>query len=291
MLWTPGAHFTWSVDNFGTTYSDAGIGVSSPNTSANTKGANTQMLVGIAHDCWGIAVGFAGNNASATIHRSLVDLLIDPAAGIGGNGSAWSVVAANLYAPYASLGCGGYWYYFPLFLKAGTAIGTANAALVAGKAIRVMVKVFGEPTRPELCRVGSKIQTFGAVTGSTTGTAITPGTNAMGSATASLGTSSFNQWWWQGAIGYNDTTIGGGTSTSEATLLDVLASNDAGTTKVVCAENILANFSATEQGGKAMFGSRLPVRDVPAGANIYMRGASTIAPNTSPTCIAYGMGG
>lgn len=291
MLWTPGNQFNWSVDNFGATYSDAGVGVSSPgHASANTKGANTQMLVGIAEDCYGIAIGFAGGHVAATIHRYLVDLLIDPAAGVGGNGSSWTVVIANLYAAYASLGPGGYWYYFPLYLKAGTAIGTANQALVAAKAIRVMVKVFGKPTRPELCRVGSKVQTYGAVTGTTTGTAITPGTAAMGSYTASLGTSSYDQFWWQAGIGFDDTTLGGGTSISEFYLLDVAASNDGGTTKSLCAENIMANCSTTEQIGKAAFGTKIPYREVPSGATVYMRAAS-IAPQTTPTCVAYGLGG
>jgi len=249
------------------------------------------MLVGIAEDCYGIAVGFAGGSAAATIHRYLVDLLIDPAAGVGNAGSSWTVVIANLYAPYASLGCGGYWYYFPLYLKAGTAIGTANQALVAAKAIRVMVRCYGKPTRPELLRVGTKVQTYGAVTSSdTTGTAITPGTNAMGSYTASLGTSSYDQFWWQAGLGYNDTTIGGGTSISEGTLLDVAASNDAGTTKTVVAESILLTASTTEQIGKAPFGTRNQW-EVPSGATIYCRAANTIAPNTTPTCVAYGLGG
>lgn len=292
MLWTPGNTYGWSVDNFGSTYSDAGFGVSSPgHANANTKGANTSMLVGIAEDCYFIAICFAGSTSSATIYRHLVDLLIDPAAGVGNAGSSWSVVIANLYSAYPSIGCGGYWYGFPLYLKAGTAIGTANQALVAAKAIRVGIRCYGKPSRPELLRVGTKVQTYGASTGSTTGTAITPGTNAMGSWTASLGTSSYDQFWWQGGLGYNDTTIGGGTSTSESTWLDISASLDAGTTKVICAENILTNFSTTEQGGKEMMGAFPPYREIPSGATVYMRGAATIAPNTTPTVVAYGLGG
>jgi len=285
-------HFNFSVDNFGATWSDAGFGTSIPaNASANVKGANTQVLTGIAEDCYAILISFVGSNASATIHRHLADLLIDPAAGVGGAGSAWSVVIANLYSAYPSLGCGGYCYYFPLYLKAGTAIGFAQQAVVAAKAMRVGVKLFGKPTRPELLRVGTKVQTYGAVTASTSGTAITPGTNAMGAYTASLGTSTFDQFWWQGGLGFNDTTIGGGTSISETTFLDVAASNDGGTAKLICAENIAATFSTTEQGGKEPFGSVPPVQRVPSGADVYMRGASTIAPNTTPTCVAYGLGG
>ena len=287
MLWTPSNHFNWSVDNFGATYTDAAFGVSSPgHASANTKGANTAMLSAIAEDCYGIFIVFVGGSATTLTHRYLVDLLIDPA-----GGTSWSVVIANLYAPYASIGCGGYAYYFPLYLKAGTAIGTANQALVAGKAIRVGIRCYGKPTRPELLRVGTKVQTYGADTATTSGTAITPGTSAMGSYSASLGTSSYNQFWWQGGIGFNDAAIGGGTSISETYWLDVAASNDAGTTKVICAESIRANFSTTEQGGKECFGASYPYRDVPSGANVYMRAACQGTPQTTPTCVAYGLGG
>jgi hypothetical protein len=291
MFFPAGPDFGWSTDNFGSTYSDAGFGTSIPaNASANVKGANTQVLAGIAEDCYGIMIVFAGGSASATIHRYLADLIIDPAAGVGGAGSSWSVMIANLYAPYCSLGCGGVCYYFPLYLKAGTAIGFAQQAVVAAKAMRAGVRVYGKPKRIDAIRCGSFVDTLGAVTGSTSGTSITPGTNAMGSYSASLGSTTRDSWFWQAAIGYNDTTIGGGTSISEATFLDVAASNDGGTTKIVCAESILCNFSTTEQGGKAPLGAT-NYREIPSGATVYVRGASTIAPNTTPTCVAYALGG
>ena len=297
MLWTPQNQFNWSVNNFGATYTDAGIGVTSPgHANANTKGANTSQLVGIAQDCYGMAIGFASGSTSATIYRNLVDILIDPAAGVGNAGSTWSVLINNLYCAYASLGCGAYWYYFPLYLKAGTAIGSANQSNVAGKDIHLMINICGKPTKPELLHCGTKVETYGAVTGTTTGTAITPGTNLLGSGSgdgwgSSFGTSSYAQFWWQAGIGYNDTTIGGGTSISEATFLDVGVSTDAGTTKTVCAEHIKANFSTTEQGGKDAFGCFIPYKNMPSGATIYVRGAATIAPNTSPTAVVYGVGG
>lgn len=288
MLSPVGNHFNWSTDNFGATYTDAGFGTSLPgHASANTKGANTAVLSALAEDCYGIEIIFVGGHAAGTAHRYLVDLLIDPA-----GGTSWTVAIANLYAYGPSFGCGGWRYYFPLYLKAGTAIGCANQALVAGKAIRVGIQVHGKPTRPELLRVGTKVQTYGATTGTTSGTAFTPGTNAVGAWSASLGTSSYNQFWWQCGHAYDDGSIGGGAaSISEATWLDVSASNDAGTTKVIVAENITANFSTTEQGGKEAFGSHGCYREVPSGANIYMRGTSSIAPNTTPTCVAYGLGG
>lgn len=285
--------FTWSVDNFGSTYSDTGFAINSPgHASANTKGANTSMLVGIAEDCYGMAICFSGGHASATIRRQLTDILIDPAAGIGGTGSSWSVLIPNLYSCSANLGCGGYWYYFPIYLKAGTAIGSAHQDLAASTvALRVGIRIYGKPSRPDLLRVGTKVEAFGVTLASTSGTAITPGTQAMGAYTASLGTTANHLFWWQGGFGYNDTTLGGGTSVAESTWLDVAVSTDAGTTKQVAARNIIAQFSTTEQGGKTAFGSCLPLHETPAGATVYMRGVCSITPQTTPTVVAYGLGG
>ena len=286
MLFTPGNDFMWSASNFGSTYTDAGLGVNSPgHANANTKGANTNMLVGIAEDCYGIAIGFVGGFTAATIRRNLVDLLIDPAAGIGNAGSSWSVVINNLYCAYASLVMGGYWYYFPLYLKAGTAIGTANQSLTAGtSALRVCIRVFGKPSRPELVKTGSKVQTYGAVTGTTKGTAITPGTGAMGALTASLGTLSYDQWWWQCGHGYNDAS-----TTDDAVLLDVLAGD--GTNNLMCGENFQFRITNGENAGMTAWGTSMPQRFIKSGNDVYMRAADVIAPQTTPTVVAYGMGG
>lgn len=286
MLWTPGNDFGWSVDNFGATYSDAGIGLNSPgHLNANTKGANTSMLVGIAEDCYGMAIGFSGGNAAATIRRMLTDILVDPAAGVGNTGTTWAVKIPNLYANSPSLISGGWWYYFPIYLSKGTAIGSAHQDLVATtQALRVMIRVFGKPTRPELVKVGSKVEAFGVTLASTSGTAITPGNGAMGANTASLGTTVADLWWWQAGIGFNDTTL-----LDESELLDVLAGD--GTNNVLCAENILYVANNSEQCGKSAFGTRVPQRFVKAGSNVYMRAVGAAAAQTTPTVIAYGLGG
>jgi hypothetical protein len=281
MLWTPGNDFGWSVDNFGATYSDAGIGLNSPgHANANTKGANTAMLSAIAEDCYGMAIGFSGGNAAATIRRQLTDILIDPA-----GGTAWTVLIPNLYANSPSLIAGMYWYYFPLYLKAGTAIGSAHQDLVATtQALRVCIRVYGKPTRPELIKCGTFVETFGAVTASTTGTTVTPGTTAMGSYSASLGTTVKDLWWWQAGMGFNDSTL-----VDEAYLIDVAAGD--GTNKKLCCENILMVDNNSEQTGKSAMGVRLPWQFIPAGSFVYMRAAGAVAPQGTPTGIAYGMGG
>lgn len=281
--------FNFSVDNFGATYTDAGIGTNVPgNASANVKGANTALLTGIAEDCYGIAICFSGGSTSTAIRRQMVDLLIDPGAGVGGAGSSWSVAIANLYANSPTLlgnsGFVGCWYYFPLFLKAGTAIGAAHQDLVAGTlALRVAVRVYGKPTRPDLIKVGTKVQTIGATVGTTTGVAVTPGTSVQGAYSASLGTTNFDAWWWQLGIGSADAAL-----LAISYIFDVAV--DA-TNKRLVAPGIRYGTSSLENAGKSAIGICPPVKRVPAGTDIYVRGACTSAPDTGFTAIVYALGG
>lgn len=291
MLWTPGNNFGWQIDNFGATYTDTGIGLNSPgHLNANTKGANTQMLVGIAEDCYGIAIGFSGQSVSLNARRCLVDLLIDPAAGVGGAGSAWSVIIANLYANSPTLGvtgCIGYWYYFPLYLKAGTAIGTAHQNLVAGTLpLRVCIRVYGKPTRPDLVKCGTKVQTLGAIIGTTTGTAVVPDTSvAPATWSGTLGQISGDKWWWQLGIGSDDTSM-----TARSYLFDVGVN---ATNKILCAQGIPYNVTGTiEQASMGAMGLIPPYKEISSGQDVYVRGVSIGgAPDSSMTAIVYALGG
>ncbi|QEX18489.1 hypothetical protein FRZ44_37960 [Hypericibacter terrae] len=288
MLWTPGNSFNWRTDNFGSTYTDAGLGTSVPGSGvANTKGANTALLAGIAEDCYGIAICFSGLSSSAGIRRSIVDLLIDPAAGAGNAGSSWSVAIANLYCnnPAFTLGATGQRYYFPLFLKAGTAIGAALQDVAAtAAAARVCVRCFGKPTRPELLRVGTKVQTLGATTASTTGVAVTPGTSAKGSYSATLGTTSFDAWWWQLGIGSNDSSM-----TANSYLWDIAVN---ATNKIIVAQDIGYGVVGTvEQAWKDAMGCCPPMYDVASGQDVYVRAAAAAAPDSSMDAIVYALGG
>jgi len=293
MLWTPGSDFGWQVDNqtAGANWTDALMGINSPgHLNANTKGANTQMLVGIAEDCYGILIGFSGQSVSLAARRCLVDLLIDPAAGIGGAGSAWSVVIANLYANSPTIGttgCFGYWYYFPLYLKAGTAIGTAHQNLVAGTLpLRVFITVFGKPKRPDMVKCGTKVQTIGAIVGTTTGTAVTPSTSdSTRSWSASLGQISGDKWWWQLGVGSNDTSM-----TARSYLFDVGAN---ATNKILCAQGIPYNVTGTiEQASMGAMGFIPPYKEISSGQDVYVRGISVGgAPDSSMTAIVYALGG
>lgn len=287
MLFSPYNQFNWSVDNFGATYTDAGLGVNSPgHANANTKGANTNMLNGIAEDCYGISICFSGQSATTTVRRCYVDLLVDHAAGVGNAGTSWSVKIANLYAnspTFGTSGAFGYWYYFPLYLPAGTAIGTAHQNLVAGTLpLRVSMRVYGKPTRPELVWTGTKVQTLGAA-GSTSGTAVTPGTSAKGSYSASLGTLTGDAWWWQMGVASNDTSM-----TANGYLFDIAVN---ATNKLIVAENIPYTVTGTiEQASMGAMGSKVPIGMAVSGENVYVRGAAAAAPDSTMTAIVYALG-
>jgi hypothetical protein len=293
MLWNAGNDYGWQVDNqtAGANWTDALMGINSPgHANANTKGANTNMLNGIAEDCYGILIGFSGQSATTVARRCMVDLLIDPAAGVGNAGSSWSVIINNLYANSPTIGttgCFGYWYFFPLYLKAGTAIGTAHQNLVAGTLpLPVYIMVVGKPKRPDLVKVGTKVQTLGATVASTTGTAVTPSTsNSTRSWSATLGTISDDKWWWQLGIGSNDTSM-----TARSYLFDVGAN---ATNKILCMQGIPYNVTGSiEQASMGAMGFLPPYKEISSGQDVYVRGISVGgAPDSSMTAIVYALGG
>lgn len=288
MLYTPKNHFNWQVDNLaGVALTDA-TGTSLPgHANANQKGADTAILAGLAEDCYGISIGFSAGSTTSASRRHLVDLLIDPAAGVGGAGASWSVAIANLYSNSPQVGSGqtGVWFYFPLYLKAGTAFGGAHQENNAtSPTVRIAVRLYGKPTRPDLLLCGTKVQTLGATTASTEGTAVTPGTsNTWGSYSASLGTLSLDSWWWQIGIGSTDTAMNAHTALYDAA---VNATN-----KLTVAQEIPYTVAGTsEVASKGAFGRDLPIRNASAGENVYVRGnCLNSASDTGMSAIVYAL--
>lgn len=282
MLLVPANEFGWSVDNYGATYAETSIGTEAISGGSSTKGSAVSCLSGatVAQDVFGMSISFGSGYVTAGIRRWLSDILIDPA-----GGTSWSVLIANLLANGPSFFSGGYNYYFPIYLKSGTSIGFQTQCSTATQALRCAIRVFGKPSRPDLVKVGRKVETFGATTGSSSGTAFTPGSNAMGSYT-SLGTTSGDLWWWQsGGVAFNDTTLNG-----NAYALDV-AAGDA-SNKKICVNHAWVYTQNFENCAKEPFGTVLPVREIKAGETVYARAATVdFGPDTTPTTTAYGLGG
>jgi len=282
MLYTLPNQFNWSVTTDTALFGDGAV-VLTADGVAHTKGTNTAVLPGIAEDCYGIHLLFTVGNTDATARRSMVDLLIDPAAGVGNAGSSWSVLINNLLmsSPGAVTAHSGYQFYFPLFIKAGTAIGARTQDLVGGAAVSISASLYGKPSRPELVSVGTKVQTLGATTATTSGVSVTPGVSgSMGSYSASLGTLTNAAWWWQLGTGLNDASL------SDIRLVWDIAED--ATTKYICASRIIsASNSSLERNTKFAFGKELPFHLAAAGQDVYVRcgTGSGAADSTNTACV------
>jgi len=286
MQYTPVNHFQWQANNFTDLYpGNAAATTLTAHATPHTKGADTACMVGIAEDCYGIAITVSVGDTAATIRRQMIDLLIDPAAGVGNAGSAWSVAINNIYTNCPSMGTAimGHNFYFPLFLKAGTAFGARVQDVVTVETCRFSIRVLGKPTHPELVKVGTSVQTLGADTATTSGVTVVPGTAAYGSYSATLGTLTKPAWWWQLGIGSNDSTVG-----ENHYRFDI--AHDA-TAKYICARGIIyQSVSSNERSGKAAMGEGLPINCAPAGQDVYVRGAALATSDSSMTAVVYAVG-
>jgi hypothetical protein len=283
MLYNGVNHFNWFTDNYAGEYvGNSGVTTLTADAVAHTKGTAAALLAGVAYDVWGIAVMVSASNTDATIRRSMIDLLIDPAAGVGNAGSSWSVLINNIYSNSSAIGSGtiGHAFYFPMFVPAGTAFGAQYQDVVGGSTCKFSIRVYGQPTRPDLVKVGTKCQTIGATTASTTGVAVTPGTAAIGSYGSSMGTLTNDAWWWQVGVGSNDTTMSVNTYR-----FDVAA--DA-TSKYICIDQLIYQIATTtgELSGKAALGQS-NTRHIAAGSDVYTRGAAGATPDGTMTTVVY----
>jgi len=279
MLYTPHNDCGWTLDNWGATFAGANLGTSiaAHATNAHVKGTAVSIWAGslIVTDVYEVYLTFL--QPSVAVTRFLIDLLVDPA-----GGTSWSVVVANIAVNTPNFTICGSSYHFPITIKAGSSIGLQMQCSTAAVTLRAMVVVRGKPSRPELVQSGYAVQTLGAVTASTEGTAFTPGTNAMGSYSASLGTLTRNAWYWQ--LGH---VISDATQTAQIVGVDV-AAGDA-SNKIICGQAFWhTEPSTTETAGKCAFPfGGLPYRNAPAGSNVYVRSWANTTPDTGNTAIVY----
>lgn len=284
MLWVPSGSnaFNWSVGSHQTTRPAAAFGTS-VTPGNNTKGSWVSLLAGtsVTQDVFGLLINVNSGNKSAAAKDMLVDIGVDPS-----GGTSYTVLAPDLItscaAPY-NIGNGGVWYYFPIWIRAGSRIGaraSVNNATVG--TVRVNVTCFGQPRNRQLIKVGTRIEAIGVTGASSSGTAVTSGTTTEGSWT-SLGTLTNPAWWFQVGMGVNDTTMA-----ALAYHLDV-AIGDASNKDIVI-ENSLITTTTGEQ-----LNNMPNVADVgkyaPAGTNVYGRMQCSGTPDSNLSMVAYALGG
>ena len=176
-------------------------------------------------------------------------------------------------------------FFFPFFIKSGStvAVRIQGANATAGT-VNVLIRAYGKRSRPEAMPVGSYSQDT-RDDHQLERCVASPG-NAADGTWVSLGTTSRPLWWWQ--IGYQ---IDNGTITIEGTYIEIAfgdATNKHVIAKVVHIGNTteaIYNFAPAQITPYEAF------CPVPSGAELWIRGRCTSAPDTGYNGVAIGIGG
>lgn len=286
MLYTPNASSQiWTLDNFGAN-PGATPGTSVTPGTSNAEGSWTEIIsdTSLTKDTYGFFLRISDNAVATptTSKNFLCDIGTDPA-----GGTSYAAIISNIVCGSAGpiTAAGGHSFFFPIFIKAGTAI----AARIQGShgtatASRVGIKLYGQRSNPIAFPVGSFSETIGTITNSN-GVSFTPGNAADGSWT-SLGTTTNPMWWWNIAYQVDNATI-----TAEYTYIE-LAYGDGSNKHIICEK--MHQGTTSEQTGSVL-NTNLNFMEaycpVPAGATLYIRGRCLNAPDTGYNAVAIGIGG
>lgn len=132
-------------------------------------------------------------------------------------GTSFTAVIRNLQigkaAPPTSLG-GNIEYTFPFYVPEGATIGYRTQSATASKYAMISTFANGRLTHAESALKGMISETLGVDTATTLGTSFTPG-NATDGSWVSLGTTSYDMWWWQPGYDINSSSV-----SAEATYIE-----------------------------------------------------------------------
>ena len=245
------------------------------NPSSSNKGAWAQLYASTTSDAFGLLICINTNTLSASSRGTLVDI------GIGDIGSEVVLVPDLVAGNAGAYIVGGIWYYFPIFIPAGTRV-SARGCSSRTTAFNVYTQLLGAAANPSQVRKASFAEAIGVST-VTEGVPITPGTTTK-SNWVLLGTTTQRLWWWQfGAqVATTDTTHG-----SAAVNFDIAVGN--GTTYDIIINEAQLITTTSEAAGNPPIsaGVEFPVA---AGTNVYARAWSSA--NADPmNVVAYGAGG
>lgn len=187
-------NFSWGYDvsNYVTAFSSSTPGTNFTMGANDTYGANVAVIsTATTYDTHYMIIGIGGTGTGSQVDNcGVADILYDPA-----GGTSWSVLISSLLCGYAvtpgtSSGLT-VWYHFPIRVPAGSTIGIrAKMAYTVADSTggRVVISMYGKPSRPSLWWSGQKVETLG-ISGSK-GTSVTPGATGASGSWTTIGTSS-----------------------------------------------------------------------------------------------------
>lgn len=274
--------FQWSYSSIATTRPAAALGTT-VTPGNNTKGSWVEVITAanMAQDGLGLLINANSNAVSAAARNTIMDVGVDPA-----GGTSYTVLVPDLLVSCAAphnIGAGGVWYYFPIWIKAGSSVAvrsSVNNATVGTH--RAFLQVFGKPRDRRRIRVGTRVEAIGITAASSAGTTVTSGTAAEGAWT-SLGALSRSAWFWQCGYGVNDSTM-----SANVTHLD-LAVGDASNKDIVI-QDLVVTSTSTEQVNNAPYTVDCG-KAAAAGTNVYGRMQCSGTPDSALSMAAYAVGG
>ena len=266
---------TQPATNFGVSLTN---GVSGKGTAVTvlSSGANTD-------DSYGIFINANSLGVSNARSSCVLDILADPS----GGSTLTTVLISNLAVTAASaydVGAGGCWYYFPIFIKAGTTLGASGCSWNGSDTVRVNYILQCQPKYPHFVKCGQLVTTYGITDpNNPSGTAITPGTTSEGSWTALASGIAESPWFWN--MGFLLTTS---TYASLSYTID-LSFGDA-SNKFVVIENGVIGTATTEESHRGLY---LPqgYGEAKAADNVYARAQCSGTADTTFELCAYGVSG
>lgn len=287
-LYAPfGNDFQWEYSNVSATRPNAaGWGTShTPSATADTFSTYATLVssANVTQDVYGIMICFNNGSTSNAIKNTLANIGVDTA-----GGTAFSTRIPDLMVSSASALAGsgmGVWYYFPLYIPAGSSIGI-QAGSTSTTAFFTAIWLYGLPRRPEAIRTGSYVTAFGATRGTSwRGTNITLGTTAEGAFTQMGATTTLSHWWWQVGWAQADAS-----QTLQAVTIDVAGGSSTTVNKLLLTNQVWVTNAAEQISNVPWF--QTSYNNLAAGENVYARGQTSIATaDTGPNCIVYGLGG
>ncbi|MEQ1734883.1 MAG: hypothetical protein ABL886_00465 [Rhodoglobus sp.] len=238
---------------------------------------STEWPAGIG-DGFGLQIGFANTNLASNSNAGLATIGIDLAGGT--TYTDW--ISNVICGPTSNVEDGYTQYYFPIRIPNGASLGIKAQGGSATPPANpdCQFKIFCKPTRPECIRVGSFVRTYGAVTATSEGTAVTPGGVSEGTY-VELGTLADEIWGWEFGVTCTAAAIGAAVSHTD------IAVGDA-TNKIRVIRNHVTTHGTSEVMAKLM--TAFQFGEGPNGSKVYGR-MQMEGTQTGCSLIAYGIGG
>jgi len=277
MLWAP------CRQQFGVATNTTGAGTVTPGASS-AEGSWATIVTAPASNVWGFYVEVYGGSTGGQSKQHLLDIGVDPA-----GGTSFTAIITDLPCGGSanSTDLGHQSFYFPLYIPANATVGARiEGSNATAGTVTVLIRLFGQPSRPEGIVLGSFSETIGLAGSGSLGTSVTPGNGTAGS-WVSLGTTTQHLYWWQIGVQLDNAAVTAGRQTYFE-----LAYGD-GTNKHVICERFVQNTGAEEifELTSLMANEANCYFPVPAGATLYMRATCSAAPDTGWNVAAVGVGG